>query len=474
MVVQIQIRRDSAADWTNEDPTLAEGEIGYETDTGKLKIGDGSTAWTALAYIGLGQEIVEDWVGGMVTGNTETLITVTYQDADGTLDFVVDEASIDHDALTNFSSTEHFTMLDQDNLGDNDDTKAATQQSIKAYVDAAGGTDDDAIHDNVASEISALVQVTPAADDEFIIEDYSDSYNKKAVLFSALEGAIDHANVTNTHDLTGDIDHDTIANNHNLTTDIDHDNILNFAADEHFTMLDEDNMVSDSDTQAATQQSIKKYVDDNAGGMNDIVEDVTPQLGGDLDLNGKNIDFPTTANISDCKDEDNMASDSATMLATQQSIKAYVDDATLIGAGKVAWFSCGLFPQTDSSGHSQFMPSSGRLENILTGTIYFHAYLWGVPFTRGSLSLRVTGYDIIRTAADANNYVDEIKMTTWNGTSANTEFTHTTNYTSAGTSVVAFTAVDLAADEMCSIRVKWITDTQYAAAGFLLIRGYYA
>jgi hypothetical protein len=57
----------------------------------------------------------------------------------------------------------------------------------------------------------------------------------------------------------------------------------------------------------------------------DLVDDTTPQLGGDLDLNGNNIDFPTTANISDCLDEDNMASDSATALATQQSIKAYVD-----------------------------------------------------------------------------------------------------------------------------------------------------
>jgi len=57
----------------------------------------------------------------------------------------------------------------------------------------------------------------------------------------------------------------------------------------------------------------------------DLSEDTTPQLGGDLDLNGKNIDFPTTANISDCLDEDLMTSDSATMLATQQSIKAYVD-----------------------------------------------------------------------------------------------------------------------------------------------------
>lgn len=38
----------------------------------------------------LTQEQVEDYVGGMLTGNTETLITVTYQDADGTIDFVVD------------------------------------------------------------------------------------------------------------------------------------------------------------------------------------------------------------------------------------------------------------------------------------------------------------------------------------------------------------------------------------------------
>ena len=61
--------------------------------------------------------------------------------------------------------------------------------------------------------------------------------------------------------------------------------------------------------------------------LTDLVGDLSPQLGGDLDLNTKNIDFPTTANISDCKDEDDMASNSATMLATQQSIKAYVDSS---------------------------------------------------------------------------------------------------------------------------------------------------
>jgi len=64
----------------------------------------------------------------------------------------------------------------------------------------------------------------------------------------------------------------------------------------------------------------------SGGGGTDLVDDLTPQLGGDLDLNGNNIDFPTTANISDVLDEDDMATDSATMLATQQSIKAYVDN----------------------------------------------------------------------------------------------------------------------------------------------------
>ncbi len=46
----IKTRRGTAAAWTSANPTLAAGEPGYETDTGKIKIGDGSTAWTSLAY----------------------------------------------------------------------------------------------------------------------------------------------------------------------------------------------------------------------------------------------------------------------------------------------------------------------------------------------------------------------------------------------------------------------------------------
>jgi hypothetical protein len=46
----LQVRRDTAANWTTTNPTLASGEIGFETDTLEFKIGNGSTAWTSLKY----------------------------------------------------------------------------------------------------------------------------------------------------------------------------------------------------------------------------------------------------------------------------------------------------------------------------------------------------------------------------------------------------------------------------------------
>jgi hypothetical protein len=46
----IQFRRGTASQATTDNPILAAGEPGYELGTGKLKIGDGSTAWTALPY----------------------------------------------------------------------------------------------------------------------------------------------------------------------------------------------------------------------------------------------------------------------------------------------------------------------------------------------------------------------------------------------------------------------------------------
>jgi hypothetical protein len=49
--ITIQFRRDTAANWTSADTTLLAGELGFETDTRKMKVGNGTDAWTALDYV---------------------------------------------------------------------------------------------------------------------------------------------------------------------------------------------------------------------------------------------------------------------------------------------------------------------------------------------------------------------------------------------------------------------------------------
>jgi hypothetical protein len=51
VAVRIQMRRGSTSDWNTADPILNEGEIGYNTTLGQIKIGDGSTAWSSLDYM---------------------------------------------------------------------------------------------------------------------------------------------------------------------------------------------------------------------------------------------------------------------------------------------------------------------------------------------------------------------------------------------------------------------------------------
>jgi hypothetical protein len=52
-LAKIQLRRDTATNWTSANPTLSAGELGMETDTLRFKIGDGATEWDDLAYEGV-------------------------------------------------------------------------------------------------------------------------------------------------------------------------------------------------------------------------------------------------------------------------------------------------------------------------------------------------------------------------------------------------------------------------------------
>lgn len=50
ILTTFRFKRGAAADWTTANPTLGPGEPGLETDTGKIKFGDGATAWATLPY----------------------------------------------------------------------------------------------------------------------------------------------------------------------------------------------------------------------------------------------------------------------------------------------------------------------------------------------------------------------------------------------------------------------------------------
>ena len=71
--VQMQQRRDTAANWASANPTLLSGELGFETDGYKYKLGDGTTAWNSLAYASVNTDKIEE-------GNTEAEVVDTGSD----------------------------------------------------------------------------------------------------------------------------------------------------------------------------------------------------------------------------------------------------------------------------------------------------------------------------------------------------------------------------------------------------------
>lgn len=171
MATKIQIRRDTASDWTSTNPTLAAGEFGWESDTNKFKIGDGATAWTSLAYASDGDTagitfVGDDSTGTLVsqnetfkvagtqnvttavsgdtltvtgpdlssyaTGSSTTTFTNKTFDANGTGNSISNIETADIAAGTLVTASE--------GIGSNDnDTTIPTSAAVKAYADSVGG-----------------------------------------------------------------------------------------------------------------------------------------------------------------------------------------------------------------------------------------------------------------------------------------------------------------------------------------------
>lgn len=68
--VQITLREDSSSVWEKLNPILKKAEFGYESNTGKLKIGDGVTTWNSLSYL-IGERVPEGAIF------TDTVVNLT-------------------------------------------------------------------------------------------------------------------------------------------------------------------------------------------------------------------------------------------------------------------------------------------------------------------------------------------------------------------------------------------------------------
>jgi len=101
---RIQVRRGTAGagsyQWTTQ--VLYAGEIGYETDTGKFKIGDGSTIWSSLPYAavlpsGL-TESVQDIIGSSIVGSSG--VEISYNDSTGNTTISLSNPSVQASGIT--------------------------------------------------------------------------------------------------------------------------------------------------------------------------------------------------------------------------------------------------------------------------------------------------------------------------------------------------------------------------------------
>jgi hypothetical protein len=164
MTVRMQQRRGTAAEWTSANTVLSAGEIGFETDTSKFKIGDGSTAWNSLPYFVNADDI-------------ETGLLDTDEVSEGTTNlYFTDQRAVD--AVVNGS-------VDTDDIEEGTTNLYFTDQRA---IDAVG--------ENLALDALSDVDTTGVADgDALVFDTATTSWVPGSVAIDALDD-INDVNIT--------------------------------------------------------------------------------------------------------------------------------------------------------------------------------------------------------------------------------------------------------------------------------------
>ena len=153
MTVKVQLRRGTASGWTSANPTLSAGEIGIETDTGKFKIGNGSTSWTSLSY---GAAAPSDLNAYVATATKAQANGVASLDASALVPIAQIPSTIarsaDVLALAGGTLTGALTL--------HADPSSALHAATKQYVDAAtAGLN---VHDSATAATTANIDLSTA------------------------------------------------------------------------------------------------------------------------------------------------------------------------------------------------------------------------------------------------------------------------------------------------------------------------
>ena len=189
----MQQRRGTATQWTAADPILAAGEIGYESNTGKFKIGDGINHWSSLSYFADASDFDTTSIQASIASAVSNAVNALVDDAPAALNTLKEIAeAIDNDSSFSATLVALISNLDSTVSGHVNDTtnihgiENTAQLATKTYADNAAATVAD------AAELDATTKADAARSDAIEAATAEAATDATAKADAALQDAKDY------------------------------------------------------------------------------------------------------------------------------------------------------------------------------------------------------------------------------------------------------------------------------------------